>query len=712
MYRTSRALRGLHSHLLLTTVLTAALPVIAIAQDAPTVVLDQVTIQADANDGYVARSSRSGTKTDTPPEENPASVSVVGQQQMQDQAVTSVAQALRYTPGVSSEYRGSSNMSDETYIRGFGGAIGGYVPRYLDGLVITGTSQQIDPWLLESVAVVKGPASLLYGQTSPGGLIDMQTKKADGSDVSQVGIVTGTDARAGLRLDMARRMEGTDLSWRVVGLAEKADTQEQGLETRRLTLMPSVRWNPTDATTLTAYAMYQREPDAGYRNFRETLGTLNPTGFGYIPADFLVGDPSFERSERTFHAVGYQLEHRFSEATAFRQNLRLSDGEWYQRTLVWDGVNDDQVTIGRSVTEADSKTEQAGFDNQVEHRLAFGGGEHLLLGGVDVQYTRTDSVSTYGAPVDPINWRDPVYGDVTVTGPAAGISDGLTRSRQIGLYLQDQASFGRLHVQAGLRYDRAKSDLTNRAAGTRTTLKSEALTGRLGLLYEMGNGFSPYVSYSTSFEPVTDIPAANQDAFDPTEGKQLEIGVKWVDASDTMMVTASAYDIRQSNVLRRDVATGLSEQVGEIRSRGFELEAQGRITSRFSMLAGYAYNDSRVSKSNNPAEIGTHNDRVPRHQASVWGKYDFANGWDAALGVRYTGKSWARGNAFTVKGYTLVDAAVGYDLGALDNRYQGLRAQVNVSNLTDEFYAASCASAGACFVGSGRRVTASVDYKW
>ncbi|MFT4011921.1 MAG: TonB-dependent siderophore receptor [Paracoccus sp. (in: a-proteobacteria)] len=669
------------------------------------VVLDQVTISAEAQ-GYAARSTTSGTKTSTPLQETPASVSVVTDQQMRDQGVTSVAQALRYTPGVASEYRGTSNISDETYIRGFG-----YVSRYLDGLAIDGSGQQIDPWILSSVATVKGPASLLYGQANPGGLIDMELKKADGTDHSQLGVDVGTNARAGLRLDIARRLSDT-LSWRLVGLAEKADTQEEGLETRRLTLLPSLRWAPTDATTVTAYALYQREPDAGYRNFREALGTLTSTSYGYIPADFLVGDADFEKSERTQKGFGWTVEHKISDALTLRQKARYSVGDWDQRTLVWGALADDERTISRTVTESYYKTKQALLDNQVEYRLNAAGGEHVLLGGIDLQYKRTDSSSSYGATANSIDWTDPDYGNVVVSGTPRGQSDGISRLRQTGIYVQDQAKFGALHVQAGLRYDWAKNDSLDLLTDTRESYDSEALTGRIGLLYEMANGFAPYISYSTSFEPVTQTPASGQDAFDPTEGEQLEVGVKWANSDQSLLVTVAAYDLRQTNILKYDDATATYRQVGEIQSRGFEIEAQGQVTDAFSLIAGYSYNDSKVSKSTDADEIGTHNDRVPRHQASIWGKYEFGNGWDAALGLRYIGKSWARSNAFTVPGVTLVDAAVGYDFGALDRRYEGVTARLNVTNLTDEFYTASCASAYACWVGAERQAQLSIDYTW
>lgn len=692
-----------------TTALGLTLAGAAFAQDSEEViVLDPVTLSAGKADGYVAKDSTAGTKTATPLKETAASVAVVTEEQIADQAPASVAQALRYTSGVAAEYRGASNISDEVYVRGFG-----YVPRYVDGLSFGGSGQQIDTWLVEDVAVIKGPASLLYGQSSPGGMIDATTKKADGTEVSRLAFTTGSGARLGTKLDFGRKIAGTNLSWRVVGLAEKADTQEDGLETRRMTLAPSLQWAPTDDTTVTVWAMYQHEPDAGYRNFRQYLGTVVPTAYGYIPADFLVGNPDFEISERDSGLLGYSIEHKLGAETTLRQKARLSTGTWDQRTLVWGALAADERTISRTVTNSHSQTDQIAIDNQIETKLTFGATEHVLLAGLDFQRTKTDASSDYGGSAPSIDWTNPIRTSF-VPGTPAGYSDTTATIRQTGLYLQDQMAWGSLHVQAGLRYDWAKNDTLNNLSSSRTVIDSEALSGRIGALYEMANGFSPYISYSTSFEPVTQEPMAGEEAFKPTEGQQLEVGVKWASQDGRLAVTAAAYDLRQTNVLKSITGTSPTayEQVGEIHSRGFELEAQGRVTEAFSLIGTYSHNDSRISESNNAAEIGTHNDRVPEEQVSLWGKYQFQNGWDVALGARYIGKSWARGNAFTVPGVTLFDAAVGYDFGKLDSRYEGVRGQINVSNLTDKFYTASCASRFACFVGNERTVTASLSMEW
>lgn len=667
--------------------------------------LDTITITGTGKGGYAASNSTTVTKTDTPLKETSASVSVVSAKQIEDQGARSVPEALRYSAGIVSEYRGASNVGDETIVRGFG-----YVPRFVDGLSMS--SGAVEPWLLESVSVLKGPSSLLYGQSNPGGLLDMTTKTANGERINRVEMVTGTNARAETRFDFARPIENSDFSWRLVGLGSRADTQEEGLKTTRFAIAPSFRWTPSDTTTLDVTARYQREPHAAYRNFRERLGTLDPTIYGFIPADFLVGDPAHERATATSTSFGYRFEHELNPGLTFRQKARLTNSDSSRYTLVWGTLGADQRTISRTASDSVSEGRQALIDNQLEARFSLGETEHVLLGGVDVQYTKSSSLSWRGT-ANSIDWMAPDYGNLTLTGYTQS-GDSVSRTGQQGFYLQDQITWDRLHINAGLRYDQANNRTFNNRTRTGTDIDSHALSGRLGALYAFDNGFAPYVSYSTSFEPVTQVPQAGEAAFRPTEGEQFEAGVKWASQDDSMMVTASVYDLRQSNVLKSiDGTTPVAyEQVGEIRSRGFELEARGQITDNFALVGGYSYNDSKISKSNKPAEIGMPNDRVPMHQASLWGKYVFDNGFDIGVGVRYTGTSKVRNDAFRVAAHTLVDLAIGYDFGKLDSKYEGLRAQLNISNLADTFYTASCAGEYSCFVGNERVVTASVGYQW
>ncbi len=657
--------------------------------------------------GYVAQGAKSGTKTATALTKTAQSISVVPAQQIADQAAGSVAAALRYSAGIVTEYRGTSNLHDETFVRGFY-----YAPRYLDGLAFgTNSFGQIDPWLLSRVDLVKGPSSVLYGQASPGGLIAMTTKTADGAHHGEVVATSGSHNRAGLAVDLGEALSDT-LSWRLVGTGWSVDTQEKGLKQQRYAFAPSLTWEPTDDTRLTLTALSQNEPDAGYRNFREAAGSLYPTASGsLIPWDFLVSDPAFDRSTRNTKALGAQFEHALSATTTLRANARLSQIDSDFRTLTWGAVGADGVTISRTASGGTDALRQGLVDLAIEHRVSMGAVDHTLLFGLDHQDSHRDYQWGFDRSVAAIDWTNPVYG-LTDFSLTERVSDTDTDVRQTGFYLQDQAEVGRWTLSAGLRFDDFETEVSDNTTATNTRFSDTATTGRLAALYSFDNGVAPYASYSTSFEPVTQS-SGSATPFDPTEAEQVEIGVKWASADGRLFAQAAAYDLSQTGVLIYDYTSAAYQQIGQIDSRGLELEGRAELGQGWSLIGSAGWIDQKVAKTTTASELGKTPARVPEFTASLWGKYTAQSGYDLALGLRHIGASQGNAaNTFEVPETTLVDLAFGYDLGRISAAAEGVRAQINVQNLADKEYVASCASAYACFVGAERTVTASVSYKF
>lgn len=675
---------------------------------------DEVALQPIVVDGiaqgYVAGGNGSaGTKTSTPIQKVPQAINTVTAAQIADQGAQSVAEALRFTPGVFTEYRGTSNQADEMYVRGFG-----YVPRYLDGLTFAGASSgRLDPFLLDRVEVVKGPASVLYGQASPGGIVNMASKLPEGRDADHVRLTFGSRNQAEVGVDSQRQLSDT-LDARFVAHFAQQDSVEQadgeGIRSESYAFLPSLRWRPTAATALTFSAIVQDEPGVGLRNFREASGTTEPTAYGYIPRDFFVSDPDFEVNERETYGLQAQLEHRFAPNVTFRQKLRALDIHTRTGTLVWGALDDDGKTISRSVTKDHSDLSQITSDTQLEVGFGTGALRHTLLAGLDVQRTESDKKVWRGA-ASSIDWTNPIYG---VTVPNAALSsDTGTVLRQTGLYLQDQMEWGGLTVSAGLRHDTFDSTVRDHVGGTTTDLDGSATTGRLGALYTFDNGIAPYISYSTSFEPVTTAPESGQSPFDPTEGKQVELGVKWMSPNERLFLQAAAFDIEQTNVLTRETYTDPYRQIGKIRMRGIELEGRGQVTDALSVIASYSTLDAEVVESDVATEVGKSPARLPEVLASLWVKYDTPAGFGVAGGLRYIGESQGNAaNTFQVSAVTLIDLAFDYDLGRLSPQLDGLSAQVNVRNLEDKVYTASCASAYACFIGTERTISASLDWRF
>lgn len=663
--------------------------------------------------GYVAKRSKTTTKTDVPIEKTPQSISVITADQMADQGVKSVAEALRYTPGLFAEYRGASNLHDETFLRGYY-----YAPRFLDGLLFGSNSLgQIDPYLLERVEVLKGPSSVLYGEARPGGLINLVSKRPTGEASHEVQATVGSDGRLEGAFDLTDKVPGSDaLSYRLVGKAARADTMEDGLDTKRLAVAPSIMWQPDNQTKFTVQAFYQNEPEAGFRNFREAKGSLTPTAYGYVPRDFLVSDPHVQKSEREQASIGYQAEHRFDNGITLRQNARITDIDTAYQTLTWGSLQSDGKTITRSGSGGTEDMLQFVIDNSAEAKVSTGALEHTIIAGFDYRYSVVDYAWGYDYTVPSIDWTNQVY-NVTSLNLSSGRSDTKTKASQAGLYLQDQIELGRLNLLFGGRQDWATTDIDNNLNGTTTSFDSSATTGRAGAVYDLGWGLSPYLSVATSFEPVLTAAPAGSDPFDPSTAIQYEAGLRFAPEGYGFSVGAAVYELTQQNVLYRETSSSPWQQTGEIRTRGFELEGRAEITDNFSLLAAYSYTDQEVTEAAQANILGKTPARIPLNQASVWGKYEFSNGplngLGLGLGLRYIGESWGDAtNTFKVPDTLLVDASVSYDFGALDKDFENVSLQVNATNLTDEFYTASCASAYACFVGAGRSVTATLKYKW
>lgn len=685
---------------------TVLFPLIATAQE--TAELGTITVEGAKGDGtvgYVPRTVPSATKTDLPIEKTAQTVNVVTRQQIDDQAPASVAQALRYEPGIMTEYRGAENLHDETIVRGFG-----YVPVYLDGLTFNDNGQ-IDPWLLERIDLVKGPSSVLYGQANPGGLINMTTRKANGERIREVQTSTGSGDRAGLAFDLGDKLSDT-VDWRIAGTGWRVDTQEDGQKQQRYSFAPSLRWTPTDATTITVLAIAQNEPNAGFRNFREAAGTVWDTAVGRkIPADFMVSDPNYDRSTRNTKALETEVEHRLDADTVLRAKARVARVDTDFRTLVWGALEADGKTISRLASGGTDDITQQQLDLSLEHKLRTGAAEHTFLIGIDTRYSRRDyEWGQNRTDVPAIDWTDPVYGYSYF--PLTQNADTTTNARQTGIYAQDVIALDRWTLSGGLRYDDFSVKVKDRMAGETNRFDDQATTGRLGALYTFDNGIAPYISYSTSFEPVTES-SGTSTPFDPTKARQYEAGVKWASTDGRWFAQAAVFDLRQTGVLDYDYTAQAYRQIGRIDSRGLELEGRGNFDNGISVIASASWINAEVKDSTDASEVGQMPARIPRMTAALWTKYTAPSGFDVGFGVRHIGKSEGNGaNTFEVSPVTLYDLSFGYDFGQLSSAYEGLRGQINIQNLTDKYYTASCASQWACFIGSERTVVATLDYKF
>lgn len=704
--------------------LIAAWPGAVLAQSGGTVSLDTIEVQGErANgpvDGYVARRSESATKTDTPLIETPQSVTVVTRDQMDDQGVQSVSQALRYSASVLGETRLSMGRYDSVFIRGFGGSGGsaGFV-NMLDGLRLQrGVNflvPAVEPWGLERVEVIRGPASVIFGQLKPGGLIEMVSKRPRDVAHGEVQLQFGSFERRQLAFDIGGPVTpDKTILYRIVGLGRAADTQVDFTREERLYIAPSVTFQPNAATSLTLLTSFQRDPETGFYGFIPSVGTALPNRNGKIRSSFFPGEPGYEGYSRNHLTAGYAFEHRFDDVFSVRQNVRYSDLESRNRTVAAASLGADQRTLTRRVTASNEKARTFGIDNQLQADFRTGALSHKVLLGVDGYWSDGTAFTGAGGTVQTLDAFNPVYGRTPFAVPAIPGTGQV--QQQYGVYIQDQIKLDRLSLVVGGRFDRAMARTRNMTNGALTKQDDFANTGRVALMYNFDNGFAPYASYSTSFEPVPGTSFGGV-AFKPTEGEQYEAGFKFQPLGMNAFLQAAVYQLTQTNVQVADLANpGFQIQTGEVRARGLEVEARATVFDNLDLVAAYTYTDAEVTKSTG-VDLGKRPVVVPRHMASLWAHYTFKSGLLAGLGlgagVRYVGKGAGDpGNTFFTDDYALVDAAISYDLGAANAAMKGWKVQVNAQNLFDKEYVAGCYGTVQCSFGLRRTVLATLSYRW
>lgn len=668
--------------------------------------------------GIVATKTLSATKTAAGLVKTPQSVSVITRDQMAALDVTSVSQALRYSAGVFTEYRGSSNRNDEVFVRGFS-----YVPKYLDGLSYGATASSqtgtMDPWLLERVELVRGPASVLFGQVNPGGLISMTSKRPTSQPVHEIQFRTGNDNLAEGAFDLGGPLsDDGHLLYRLNGIARSQNSQVEDYKETRVAIAPALTWYPNDATRFTLLTSYQKDPDAGYRNFLPRYGTVNNVDGSYIPRDFNVSDPSYNQSWREQTLIGYEFEHQLNDMLTLRQNARYGTIKQKYRYLVYSSSEANSSVLSRRAQHEERQTDEFGIDNQLEAQFATGQLAHTVLSGLDYKTSKDKQyLGRAGGSQYDLDWRAPVYGVKVDESTFRTASDEQQNLDQVGLYLQDQLSLENWELLLSGRYDWAEVRTTDFTDSSRSQKNDSKFTWRTGLLYAFDFGLSPYISYSTSFEPNLQTNRAPGVApFDPSEGKQLEVGVKY-QPTPTALMTLAMYNLTQSNVATWNSAAGWYENSGKVRSKGVEAEAHATFFDNLNLIASYTWADAETVNTTVAGTEGKTPARIPTHMASAFTSYTLPNGalksLTAGVGVRYIGTSYGDAkNTFKVPAVDLYDAMVSYELGELSSSLKGAKAQFNINNIADTKYVASCAGDSACFYGVGRTVTMTVNYAW
>lgn len=693
----------------------------------------------DSSDAIVVTATKAdpsadaGTKSVLPIAETPQSISVISADDIAKLGLANLNQSLRYVAGVTPETRGAgAEIYDQFTLRGF------TAPIYLDGLKQFASSSgyavpQVDLSRLENIEVVKGPASALYGQSSPGGLVAMSSKLP--TDQASYGSVAATYGSYNLyRVDGDVGGKLSDaIAVRVYGSVNGANTEQTFGSRARQTIGAAVTFKIDPATTLTVLGAYSHDPKNGNYSAAPGYGTLFANPNGPISTKYVDGEPGdfFHRNQA---AGTYILNHDFGSGWNFRASGRYQYvgtdlGAVYETGVP---VDTTYTTFGRGSYATHEQLKNWTFDNQLTGKVTTGPITHALLLGVDYQTAHSLEIAAFGS-ADNINAYNPVYGTqavpqtpYTTPGYGAGFATPSTydiHQYQTGIYAQDTMSWGGLRLLLSGREDWAKTN-----DGT-TTQNDSKFTGRAGLLYKTDFGLAPYVSYATSFEPQSATLETGGIA-KPSLGKQVEVGAKYQPPGTPILITAAWFHIDQTNVVTTNPISFLATQSGKYRSEGFEIEANAPLPYGFNLRGAYSHQHVRDVSDDDSRYVGGGLIGAGDGNLAVnldWtAKHGALKSLNLGAGVRHVDRVFAgvfdqtlTGNDYKqyyTPSYTVIDAMLHYDMANMDQRLKGMTVALNVTNLFDKKYLTSCylypAYDAWCWYGNRRTVQGTIAFHW
>ncbi len=648
-------------------------------------------------DGYLAHRSATATKTDLPLTETPLSVSVVSRAQIVDTGAASLDSALNYAAGVRTFLWGNSTRLDGPEVRGAEPSV------YLDGLNESigywTSTVRAEPYMLERIEVLRGPASMLYGQGSSAGIVNQVSKRPLPEQQAEVGIRFGSHDLAQIQADATGALNDSGtLLYRVVALGRDSETQVDYLDDDRQLLAPSLTWRPSEDTEWTFRLRWQKDRAGGDSGgVYPWEGTVLSNPNGRIPSDRFTGEPQADNFNADHLAFGWAFEHRFDSDWLFRQNLRVIDNDVDYAAIDASApyIDAEQRVLERYGYFWQQDTRLMLADQNLEGIVKTGALEHRVLVGFDLMdYSQSgksadDSPISEGGTLAPIDIYSPVY-DASYRIPAY-TDDPDSDIDQQGVYIQDLMTIGGWQITAGFRHDRVRN-----AEQGGETQNDNANTKRLAVGYRLPGGFFPYVSYSESFQPQIGRTISGA-RFDPLRGEQREVGLKYEPESGAFRASLAAYELREDKRIEYG-PLGPESQVGETENRGADFELVGVVGPGVELNFTYSYID-----------IDEQLMATPRNRATLWANYHFAiaglDNFAVGAGVRYS-------SAFTDGSGTpeTPSATVGDLLLAWDGDLW--RFALNVNNVTDKEYFGTCYSWGTCSYGEEREVVGSVTRRF
>ncbi len=624
--------------------------------------------------GYKLPNATTGGKTDALVRDLPFSVQVVPRELLRDRQVENFNEALRTVAGVTPDNPSYSPFEGFT-IRGFTGR--NIIRNGLrdDTNITTGIAIPN----IEQIEVLKGPAGALFSQGSPGGTINIITKKPLTENQFNAEAGVGSFGSYKGSIDWTGPLnDSKTAAYRFIAAADTTQTFIDFFERRNYTIAPSVSWQVSPATKVTVEGEYAARQSPNARGL-PAQGTVLPNINGQIPRNRFIGEPNddLDKNDRYALRVGFNIEHQISKDWQLNNALRLSFTRTPQNSLFPSALGDDQRTLERGLfSTSDQSQENYILDTNIVGNFKTGDIPHQLLVGFDMNKDIYAASNTQFA-LAPIDLFNPVYGQPRGAELAVFPREPIT-NQSLGIYLQDRIELSpQVKVLVGGRFDLV-NQRTDVAVGTDAFQQDTAFSPRLGLVYQPTDTLSVYGSYSQSFLQSVGT-AFDRSLFRPERGTQYEIGVKadWLERR--LSSTLSLFDLTRSNVLTGDpLNPNFSIQTGEQKSRGVELETTGEILPGWKVAASYTYTDARIS-ADNTLTVGNRINNVPENALSLFSTYELQSGdmrgLGFGLGLFHVGdRQGDLANSFRAPGYTRTDATIFY-------KRDDFRVGLNIENL-------------------------------
>lgn len=668
------------------------------ASERETVELQEVEVKAEKQSdtkpvkGYNAKRSTSATRTDTELVNVPQAITVITRDFMQDQSMQSIADAVRYVPGVQAA-QGEGNR-DQLVLRG---------NQTTGDLFVDGLRDDIqtyrDLYNTDRIEVLKGPNGMIFGRGGAGGVVNRVSKKAGWDPVRDLSVSYGSFDHRRITADYGQGLS-EELAFRLNAVYENSNSYRDGVELKRYGMTPTFTIKPGDKTEIVLSAEYfkdERTADRGVPAQATRTGTLTVNNADINRRPYRIGDYdqffgnarlSPTQTETTaFNAI---ISHAFDNGVQVKNSTRLAFYDKFYQNIYADSPVSTTGTLTLSAYRDDTKRENLINQTDITYKAKVGNIEHNLLAGAELNAQDTENKRLTGASVTSVSANAP-YATIAINTLARNQKSDFTVA---AFYLQDQIVFNpQWQAVVGLRHDHLDTNYVNLINNQTINVSDSLLSPRAGLIFKPTENSSLYANYSTSYVPRAGDQLISLDVtnatFKPEKFINTEIGAKW-DISASLALTAAIFKLERENVQIANPQNTLQNiLVDGQETKGLEVGLSGKVTDQWQVMGAFTLQEGEITKQqgagNSAILAGSNLAMTPTRTFSLWNKYQINDMWAVALGMISRSEMYAAtptaSQSTLLPGYTRFDAAI---FAKLSPQWD---AQINIENLTNKDYA-------------------------